>query len=145
MVDCTFAEDGRMRKRYVIQYLHIFHSGPQPPPCPGPALLHFKLRAIHFTHISQMSGNDIKVTEGKHWFKDSVDADAVEILWRCMVYTTQAVYFYVTERRQFAQMLQSQSYACLNTSKVDITCLNAPRWKYYQTLGYVAPNFAVRS
>ena len=30
-------------------------------------------------HVSQMSGNDVKITEEERWFKDGVDVDAVEI------------------------------------------------------------------
>ena len=47
---------------------------------PVPDPVHFKLRPpISSSHVSQMSGNDVKITEEERWFKDGVDVDAVEI------------------------------------------------------------------
>ena len=47
---------------------------------PVPALVHFKHQPpIYFSYTSQMSGNDIKITEEERWFKGDIDVDTVEI------------------------------------------------------------------
>jgi hypothetical protein len=69
-----------MRKRCVISAVETFTSRASPvslsllPHTPNSEPL-----TIYALHMSQMSGNDIKITEDERWFKDGIDVDTVDI------------------------------------------------------------------